>query len=134
MIIKTIFFLDVMYYYSHLFYKKLLNQISPSIQPSIILGGIVGIPLGFLVDTVYIYLSCKAPNPWLFISSCLGCMIFMLYFYEYKDRKSKVIKNEPRFFKSKRINLFLTIFIDFVVILLLFLNGIVGKYLLNSCQ
>lgn len=131
--LKIIFFLDVIYYYTQLFYKTILKEVSPSIQPSLILGGIIGVPLGFVVDTTYIYVFCQVPNPWLFISSCLGSMVLMYYIYEFKDRKKKVIEAKPRFFKSEKISLFVTILIDLIAILFLFLNGILGKYLLESC-
>ena len=130
---KMMFFLDGMYYYTHILYEALLRKVSPPNQPSIILGTIVGFPLAFIIDIFYITFFCTIPSPWIFISVCFCCIFLMLKIYEKNNRKEKVIKKKPMFFKSKKISLFITIIIDLISLATLFLGGPVGKYLLERC-
>lgn len=130
---NEIFLLDKLYYYSYLFFKTFLVRVSPSIQPSLILGAIIGLPLAFIVDNVYIILKCRASSPWWFISICLGSMFLSLIIYEVNNRKEIVITNEPKFSQSPKMNLFIMILIDIFALTCFFLNAPVGKYLLKFC-
>ena len=102
---KILFFLDVLYYHCHLLYKSILNQVSPSIQPSLMLGALVGYPLAAFFDTLYIYSCCELPSVWLFFMIGLTTMFLIFSMYEVKNRKEKVIKKTPNFFKNKTLNL-----------------------------
>ncbi len=128
-----IFLLDKLYYYSHLFFKTFLVRVSPSIQPSLILGATIGLPLAFIVDNAYIFLKCQASSPWWFISICLGSMFLSLIIYEVNNRKEIVIMNEPKFSQNRKMNLFIMILIDIFALTCFFLNAPVGKYLLKLC-
>ncbi|SDX56391.1 hypothetical protein SAMN05216556_1483 [Aequorivita viscosa] len=126
-------FLDVMYYGCHLFYKNLLTKVSPSIQPSIMLGALFGYPMAAIVDCLYIYIACEVPNFWLFFVVGLSGILLMFHLYEVKNRKKRIIKDRPRFFSNKRLNLFTIIFIVIIALSILFIGGPVGKYLLRLC-
>lgn len=130
---KVMLFLDVMYYYVHLLYETLLNKVSPPNQPAIILSSFIAFPLALLVDSIYIYLFCSLPSPWVFISVCFGCMFLMLKIYEWSKRKEKVIKKKPMFFNSKKATFFIMITIQLISLVTLFLGGPVGKYFLKLC-
>ena len=84
---KVFVFLDVMFYYTQLQYNLLLKNISPSNQPAIILGAIIGFPLALLIDSIYVQLYCSPPPAWIFISVCFGCIFLMLKIYEWNNRK-----------------------------------------------
>lgn len=126
-------FLDVMFYYTQLQYNLLLKNISPSNQPAIILGAIIGFPLALLIDFIYISLYCSPPPPWILISVCFACIFLMLKIYEWNNRKEKVIKKTPMFFNNKKISLFITVTIELISLTSLFLGGPIGKYLLEEC-
>ncbi len=130
---KVFVFLDVMFYYTQLQYNLLLKNISPSNQPAIILGAIIGFPLALLIDSIYVQLYCSPPPAWIFISVCFGCIFLMLKIYEWNNRKEKVVKKKPMFFNSKKISLFITITIELISLTALFLGGPIGKYLLEQC-
>lgn|SRR5690554_1402320 len=133
MINKLMYILDVIFYYTHLQYNLLLKNVAPSSQPSIILGAIIGFPLALLIDSIYIYLFCSPPTPWIFISLCLGCMFLMLKIYEWNDRKKKVLAIKPMFFNKKKLSIVITIFIEIISLSSLFLGGPIGKSLLEQC-
>ncbi len=133
MVNKLMFFLDVMFYYTQLQYNLLLKKVSPSNQPSIILGAIIGFPLALFARISYINLFCSPPPAWIFISVCFGCIFLMLKIYEWNNRKKEVIKKKPIFFENKKISLFITIFIELISLATLFLGGPIGKYLLEQC-
>jgi|SRR5699024_1483198 len=130
---KAFAFLDVMFYYTQIQYNLLLKNISPSNQPAIILGAIIGFPLALLIDSIYIHLYCAPPPAWIFISVCFACIFLMLKIYEWNNRKEKVIKKKPMFFNSKKTSLFITITIELISLASLFLGGPIGKYLLEQC-
>lgn len=130
---KIMFFLDVMYYYVHGFYEKLLKKVSPPNQPAIILSSFIAFPVALFIDSIYILLFCSLPSPWIFISVCFGSIFLMLKIYEGNNRKEKVIKRKPRFFNNKKLTLIITITIELVSLSTLFLNGPIGKYLLKQC-
>lgn len=133
MISKTMFILDVIYYNCYLFYKALLTQVSPSIQPSLILGAIIGYPLAVLFNNLYIYIFCEVPSAWLFFLSGLSIMVLMFGIFEIKNRKEKVIKKKPRFFNDKSLNAIIMIFIVVFAVAFFYLGGPLGKYLLEQC-
>lgn len=130
---KVFAFLDVMFYYTQLQYNLLLKNISPSNQPAIILGAIIGFPLALLIDSIYIHLFCSPPPAWIFISVCFACIFLMLKVYEWNNRKEKVIKKKPTFFNKKKISLFIAITIELISLASLFLGGPIGKNLLEQC-
>ena len=130
---KAFAFLDVMFYYTQLQYNLLLKNISPSNQPAIILGAIIGFPLALLIDSIYIHLYCSPPPAWIFISVCFACIFLMLKIYEWNNRKEIVIKKKPMFFNKKKISLFITVTIELISLASLFLVGPIGKYLLEQC-
>lgn len=130
---RTIKILDVMYYYTQIQYNLLLKNVSPSIQPSIILGTFISFPISLLIDSAYIYFFCSLPSPWIFISVCFVVIIIMLGIYEVYNRKERVIKRKPIFFNNKKLTLIITITIELISLASLFLGGPVGKYLLKHC-
>lgn len=127
------FFLDRMYYACYFFYITFLTRISPSIQPSIMLGAIIGYPLAVFVDCFYIYIMCEVPNFWLFFLTGLSGIVLMLFIYDVKNRKKKVIEDKPRFFYNKGLNLFVNFFIVIIALFIFFIGGPLGKYLLKTC-
>lgn len=133
MLNKLMFFLDVMFYYSQLQYNLLLKKVSPSNQPSIILGAIIGFPLVLLLRVFHIELYCLPPSPLIFILVCFGCIFLMLKLYEWNDRKKKVLREKPLFFGKKKLSIFLAIVIELISLASLFLGGPIGKYLLEKC-
>lgn len=131
---KILFFLDVLYYHCHLLYKSLLNQVSPSIQPSLMLGALVGYPLAAFFDNLYIYTFCEVPSAWFFFMCGLSIMFLIFSIYEVKDRKKKVIKNTPNFFRSKTLNLATIVIIVTIAIFFFYMGGPLGKNLLEQCE
>lgn len=130
---KVFVFLDTMFCYTQLQYDLFLKNISPSNQPSIILGVIIGFPLALIARVLYIYLYCSPPPPWISISICFGCILSMLKIYEWNNRKEKVIKKKPMFYNSKKISLFIAILIQLISFTALFLGGPIGKSMLERC-
>ena len=130
---KLFYFLDVMFYYIQLQYNVLLKNISPSNQPSIILGALIGFPFALTTRILYIHLYCSPPPPWIFIFICFGCIFLMLKIYEWNNRKEKVIKSKPMFYNSKKISLFITVIIELISFATLFLGGPIGKHMLEQC-
>lgn len=127
------FFLDVMYYSCHVFYSTLLVRVSPSIQPSIMLGALIGYPMAAFIDCLYIYIMCNVPSFWLFFLVGLSGIVLTLFIYEAKNRKNKIIKNKPRFFRNKKLNLLIKTTIVIIGLIIFFIGGFVGKYLLKQC-
>lgn len=130
---RIMFFLDVMYYYVHSFYEKLLKKVSPPNQPSIILSSFIAFPIALFIDFIYILLFCSPPPPWIFLSVCFGFIFLMLKIYEWNNRKVAVIKKKPMFFNSKKVTLFIMVAIQLISFATLLLGGPVGKYLLGQC-
>lgn len=130
---KSLLFLDVMYYYTHVQYEKLLKNLAPSNQASFILGIIIGFPSALIGRILYIQLFCLPSPPYVFWIICALCILFILNIYEWNNRKEVVIKEKPCFFNNAKITLFLAISIDIIAIISLFLGGFVGRTLLEKC-
>ena len=127
------YFLDVLFYYTQLQYNLLLKRVSPSNQPSIILGAIIAFPIALALRVIYIELYCVPPPPWIFILVCFGCILLMLKIYEWNDRKKLVLSEKPLFYNQRKTSIFITIFIEIISLASLFLGGPIGKLLLEQC-
>lgn len=131
---KMLYFFDVLYHYFYIQHKKYLSKISPHNQAAVMLGTITGFNLLYFIDAFYTLLFCSPSPPWIFISICFICIFLMLFIYEWKGRKNKVVKEKPLFFNNYRLTVAIAIVIDIIGLSKLFLGGPLGRYLLQLCK
>lgn len=125
-------FMDVIYFYSFLFYTKIIKDDEPHATTVWVLGFAEGFFASVVLDIFSIRFCCISLNKWIMIS--IGAIfVFANYLYFNRSgRSKKIVKAKPMFYSNHRISILLTSIFFIVLISSMFWGPIFSRDLLDK--
>lgn len=126
--------LNVFYYYSYLFYKRVLKEEQPHFNTCFAISASEGFLINGVIKFLFIKFYCINVDKWYSIG--VFCVILVLNYWNYihKGIGRKIVKEQPRLFNNIRISKVFTIVFFVISVSWLFWGPIYHKHLLENCR
>lgn len=132
LVIKLKKIMDVIYFYSFLFYTKIIKDDEPHATTVWVLGFAEGFFASVILDIFSIRFCCIALSKWIMMS--IGAIfVFANYLYFHRSgRSKKIVKAKPMLYSSHRMSMLLTSVFFLILVSSMFWGPILSKHLLNE--
>jgi len=124
-------FMDVIYYYSFLFYTKIIKDNEPHATTIWVLSFAEGFFTSVVIDIFSIRFFCISLSKWIMMS--IGIIfVFVNYLYFYRsERFKKIVETKPMFYSNNRVSVLLTSVFFIVLLSSMFWGPILSKNILD---
>lgn len=124
--------IDVFYYYYYLFYTKVLPDNQPHSTVIFTLSFTLSLIINCIVNVALAYVLNVSLRKWEMIG-IFAFITLLMYLAYYRNGKGKrIVKEEPKLFKSNGVSIVLTALLFFIGILTLFLQADITKSILTK--
>ena len=126
--------LNVFYYYSYLFYKKILKEDQPVLTTTFVLSFSISLLLNGIINIILAQFYCFYVGKWFMIGAFLLIFGGNYFYYHKKGMSKNIIWTKPKFFNNNRMTIIITIIFFAITTLFLVLDPIIVKFIFeNNC-
>jgi len=124
----------VLYYYSFLFYSKILRDNEPHLLTTLALSFLEALIINGILEAISVHAFCKDLDK-LAMFAILLLIIGTNYWILHRTGKAKeIVKLKPQFFNSHRLSIVITLVFAIAAISLMFWGPIYLKGILDQCR
>lgn len=126
--------MKVLYYYSFLFYSKILKDNEPHLLTTLALSFLESVIINGILEAIAVHAFCEDLDR-VIMFSILLLVIGCNYWFLHRDGKAKeIVRSKPKFLNSHNLSIALTVVFAVTAISLMFWGPIYLKNVLDGCR
>ena len=127
-------FMNVLYYYYFLFYKKVIKDPEPHFATVLALSCSEGLLINGISDIIALKYFCYEIKVWVQFTIVLVIIFYNYLIFHRTGRVKEIIKEKPTIINSKALSILIAWLFFLITVSWLFWGPIYGKYLFNQCK